>query len=624
MTQQALRWFFFVQCQLLLIMIYAADGFEGGADAINHWLISRDAPSDPMLFLNQWNKPVFTLLSAPFAQFGLIGMRLFSAATGILTGLILYRTVKEKFGELSWLPAIFLLMLPKYVELLTSSMTEPLFALFLALFILLIQQNKYGAMALIAGVSPFVRQEGMALVAVGFVVLMVLRKWRQIPLLFAGAVVMAIIGWAVSGDVRWILTSFPYSSAAAEIYGSGDLFDYFHFYRELFGNPVSVLFVIGLLFMLISVLKRASSSLEIALIAGSAFAFMFVGAHSFVWWKGLSGSLGLIRVMASIAPVVALLGGYGLFSLFHILGLRKHTVLQSVLLLPVLAASAYEVHSMTELPTPNEESGLVMQETVDWLKDQKDLGEIYYSNPVLSYYATEVQLAHRSYGKSSVGPDRLDELNAGDVVIWDAHFSPNEGRLPLEKLLNHPYYLRVKSFKPDKAFIVLGNHPYEVHAFQKTATPVRKQTMKHLLIAQDFEADESGFLIVNEGRNGSKCAVADKQHEFVTIKQEFTRSSADTLVGLKVEAWIKPTQAVGKRQLFLVSDISGMHYLSVDVPEIPEDQTDTWHLVQQSFVLPAQLSESFTLKCYIWNPDGLKVLVDDLKLEAESFSQQLP
>lgn len=623
MTQKTLQWFFVIQCQLLLLIIYSSEGFEGGADAIQHWLISRDAPSNGMLFLDQWNKPIFTLLSAPFAQFGLIGMRLFSALTGMLTGLVLYRSAKDTMGELSWLPAIMLFMTPKYLELLTSSMTEPLFALFLALFVLLIQQKRFGWMAIVAGLSPFVRQEGMALIVVSLMVLILVKKWNRIPMLFFGTLVMAIIGWAASGDVGWIMTSFPYNSAAAEIYGSGDLFHYLHHYRTLFGAPLSVIFILGILLLVFSLRKKEVSTFKLAMLAGLVFSVMFFGAHSYVWWKGLSGSLGLIRVMACISPVIALVASYGIFKVLNLIPLKKNAVMLTVVLTPLLGTLSYEACTMTDLPTPNEQSDVVMQRTVNWLKQQKDIGEVYYSNPVFSYYAAQAQLEHGNYGRKSINPSQLNELNPGDVVVWDAHFSANEGRLPLEKLLQDPFFYRVRSFKPDDAFIVLGDNPYAVHVFQKTATPVQKQTMQHVLVNEGFESDDARFLIENQGRNDSRCAVSDKDHEFVTISRDFTRSSADTLVSLQLEAWINPSQPVGKRQLFLVSDITGLHYLSVDVPEISDSETGQWHQIKQSFVMPDAVTDSFTLKCYIWNPDGLKVYVDDLKLKAESFKQSL-
>ena len=623
MTQKTLQWFFVVQCQLLLLIVYSSEGFEGGADAIQHWLISRDAPFEVSLFLNQWNKPIFTLLSAPFAQFGLIGMRLFSAATGILTGIVLHKTVKERFGNLSWLPAIMLFMTPKYLELLTSSMTEPLFALFLSLFVLLIQQKNFGWMAIIAGLSPFVRQEGMALVLVGLMVLILVKKWRYIPMLLFGTLVMAIIGWAASGDIGWILTSFPYNSAAAEIYGSGDLFHYLNNYRTLFGTPLSVVFLLGILVLLFSLRKKEVSSFKLALLAGLVFSVMFFSAHSYVWWKGLSGSLGLIRVMACISPVLALVASYAVFKALNLIPSKNNPVILTVLLFPLIGAMSYEAFTMTDLPTPYEQSDVVMQRTVNWLKQQKDIGEIYYSNPVFSYYATEAQLEHGSYGQKSINPSQLNELNVGDVVVWDAHFSANEGRLPLEKLLQDPFYYRVKSFKPDDAFIVLGDHPYVVHVFQKTEKRIIKQSQKHLLVFEDFESKSEQYLIDNKGRNASKCAVANADREFVTIKKDLTKSNADTLVSFQVEAWIKPIDAVGEWQLFLVSDIGELHYLRVDVPEISGSEIGKWHQIKQSFEMPAELTDSFTLKCYIWNPERLEVYVDDFRLEAVAFNQYL-
>jgi hypothetical protein len=138
----------------------------------------------------------------------------------------------------------------------------------------------------------------------------------------------------------------------------------------------------------------------------------------------------------------------------------------------------------------------------------------------------------------------LDELNPGDIIIWDAHFSANEGRLPLEALLENPFYLKIKSFKPDEAFVVLGNNPYAVHVFRKTEKPIIKQSRKHLLVFEDFESTSEDYLIENRGRNGSKCAVANTDREFVTIRKDLIRSNADSLVSFQVEAWIKPTEAV--------------------------------------------------------------------------------
>ena len=52
-------------------------------------------------------------------------------------------------------------------------------------------------------------------------------------------------------------------------------------------------------------------------------------------------------------------------------------------------------------------------------------------------------------------------------MIWDAHFSPNEGRLPIESLMDNPGFRLVKVFRPKTPFKVLGGYEYEIYLFQR-------------------------------------------------------------------------------------------------------------------------------------------------------------
>lgn len=625
MVEKILKWVFIIQCQLLLLLAYSTEGFEGGADAICHWLISRDAPSNPMLFLNQWNKPIFTVLSAPFAQFGLIGMRIFSVAVAAITGVVLQRISKEKLGNLSWLPAIILLMVPKFLELLTTSMTEPLFALSFALTVMLIKEEKYGWMALAAGLAPYVRQEGFALIAVAAAVLIYARKFRQLPLLGLGSLLMALVGWIMSGKMGWILTSFPYSDSASEIYGSGSIFHYVGYYRELFGKPISYLFVAGAIWLVGVVLTRIVKrekveSFQLALLAALAFAILFFGAHSYVWWKGMSGSLGLIRVMASIAPALALLAAYPIYRITQ-LSYLKHNVVRLAVSFSAIFLMYKEARAMTNLPTPLGQSQVVMQEAASWLQNELGIGKVYYSDAVFSYFAGETIDHDSPIGKSFDHAKNLDELNTGDIVVWDAHFSPNEGQLPLETLFKHNYYQKVKSFQPKEAFTVLGGHSYAIHIFQKTDKPVEKKMSTHLVGVQDFESPDDEFAYSDGGRNGGKCAISNSKREFVTLRQPFDLAAADTIVKFNLNAWVKFSEVLERHQLFLVSDIKERHYLSKGNPAITFEQVGEWIKLEQKFELPVNLPDEFTLACYVWNPTGQTVYVDDIRLEAVSLNQ---
>ena len=60
-----------------------------------------------------------------------------------------------------------------------------------------------------------------------------------------------------------------------------------------------------------------------------------------------------------------------------------------------------------------------------------------------------------------------DEAKSGDIILWDAHFSPNEGGIPLSKLKDNSNFKLIKEFKPDQSYTVLGGYEYAIYIFQR-------------------------------------------------------------------------------------------------------------------------------------------------------------
>ena len=58
-------------------------------------------------------------------------------------------------------------------------------------------------------------------------------------------------------------------------------------------------------------------------------------------------------------------------------------------------------------------------------------------------------------------------IPAGSIVQWDAHYGPNEGNMPLERLLENDQFRLLKVFKPAEPFEVLGGNEYAVYLFEK-------------------------------------------------------------------------------------------------------------------------------------------------------------
>src|SRR6202008_2844708 len=64
-------------------------------DGIMHFFISEAAWEDPLLLLDHWGKPLFILLSSPFAQFGFNGIIIFQLLVYCLSCILSFAILKK-------------------------------------------------------------------------------------------------------------------------------------------------------------------------------------------------------------------------------------------------------------------------------------------------------------------------------------------------------------------------------------------------------------------------------------------------------------------------------------------------------------------------------------------------
>ena len=86
-------------------------------DSVVHYFFARYAFQNPMLFLDHWAKPFFTLLASPFAQFGFSGMKLFNGLAGLLSAWLAYCIARKLDLKFAWLAIIFVLFSPLHILL---------------------------------------------------------------------------------------------------------------------------------------------------------------------------------------------------------------------------------------------------------------------------------------------------------------------------------------------------------------------------------------------------------------------------------------------------------------------------------------------------------------------------
>lgn len=429
-----------------------------------HYLFSKYAFAHPENFLDHWAKPVFTLLSAPFAAIGgFMGMRIFNLFCILLAGFWVFRTARKMELQHAWLVLPALFCAPLVMQAANSGLTEPLFGLFLAGGLLLGTRGNFAAAAILISFLPFVRSEGFLMVAVYGTWLLYIARWRDIPWLLSGFALWGLIGMFYYGDFLWIFTQNPYDTGAAN-YGAGDWGHFFEQYQYVVGLPLMILTGLGWLSQILRPFLQKHWPLErncsekIWLVYG-CFAAYF-GAHVFFWATGKFHSMGLIRVMIAIAPLGALIALDGLN--FLLMWLPKGKWIGASLVTAVILLFPFSGNP-AGLKFPEDLSLTTKQyaafEIRNWVNEHHPQKPLYYASPWLHEVLDINPFEPTQFENiDALGEKELDE---GSVLIWDNWFSVMEsGVMPeyweLETVRDK--FRTMQTFRNEKGEVIYSIH----------------------------------------------------------------------------------------------------------------------------------------------------------------------
>lgn len=454
---------------VMFVLAYYSEGTIESGDSYQHYIMARYAPQHPFLLLDLWAKPVFTLVTVPFAQLGFLGINVFNILCATLTGWFAYLIVRKLEIRLPLLSVFFSLFAPVYLVTLISGLTEPLFGLTMVMSIYLVITDRAMAAALIISLLPFVRNEGFLLLPLFALAFLYRRKWLAIPALGAGTLIYSIIGYFQFKDFLWIMHNNPYKGADS-LYGHGDLFHFVKNYKEILGVPMSFLFLAGVIAITVMIVRNRKALRQTFLVEElliiAAPAIVYFVAHSLVLWKGLGmGSIGTWRVMAAIAPPAGLVALRGLDALFARMNHHPVVTIPLAAIISIwIIKIPFGVHEFPRKPWVEE---VPLAQSAEWLKEKGlHKGKAYYAYPYLSYALDHDPYDGEKTGNLTwVGPD----TPPGSIIIWDSHFGTEAG-LPLERFNNDTTMEQLKTFiSADPAFVKPDGSPgyFEVHLFRK-------------------------------------------------------------------------------------------------------------------------------------------------------------
>ena len=434
----------------LILFLFNGTGEKGSGDSILHYLYSKYAIVNPKLFFNHWAKPLFVLLSFPFAQFGIIGIKLFNIILATLTIFFTYKTTLAIKIKNSLISPIILACTPLYFILTFSGLTEILFGFFTIYCTYLFLQKKYLLAAIIISFLPFVRSEGLIIIGVFGFFLLIKSQWKIIPFLIFGHVIYSFAGYFYYNDILWVFTKIPYAKLSST-YSSGELFHFVHQLFYVIGAPIYFLLIVGI----IAIVKSWFNSKEklfnatSILILGSFLSY-FV-AHSLFWYLGIFNSMGLKRVMIAVAPFIAIISLFGLNFLIEIINQKlektrqvvKWSLLFAIFIFPV-SSNKSAIHLKKDFALTNTQT--LAKDVVNFInKSNYDKSTFVYTKP---YFSELLNINHFDNDvRLELSKENIGKLKTDDIIIWDNWFSVVENGISEEFIRSYPNLKEIKSFK---------------------------------------------------------------------------------------------------------------------------------------------------------------------------------
>lgn len=427
-----------------LFIIFYFDGTGLEADSFHHYLISRFAPEHPKLYLDHWGKPIYTLLSSPFAQLGLIGSKVFNLLLWLLSLYLGYKVLLEfKIKNAAYF-ILLSILIPLSFQTVYSAFTEPLFACSLVLLVFLFLKDRPTTATLIASFLPLMRSEGLIILGVIALYLLFKKHYKLLPFLLFGQLLYGLIGWLFfDKSILWTLGEIPYANLDSP-YGSGDLF---HFSEQMFylcGLPLLILFLIGLI-RTIGEWKRLSMEWKI-LVLGSFLAFFIF--HTLAWYFGLFNSMGLKRVFGAVLPLMGIFMIYGLNGLTFFLKERTANLIAASI---CLIAMVYLFSGNKGAVEWKEEMNLSpAQQLADQcgnyiLEKEIPFQRLIYADRFLQHSLEIDPFDQQQF--QLLNQQSLKNLRPGDLLIWDNWHAPTDLGIHLEQLERMDSLSLLKAFE---------------------------------------------------------------------------------------------------------------------------------------------------------------------------------
>lgn len=431
-------------------LAFLTNGTGDEGDSVSHYLFAKYAFKHTANFLDHWAKPMYVLIAAPFTQLGFVGVKLMNIGLSTLSAWFSYKIAKIFALPNAVIALLFVMLAPMHIYLTLSGLTEPLFAFWLIAAVFMAVRGQVTASVIWVSFLPFVRSEGLVILCVYFLYLLSIKKWRLLPLLFAGHVVFSIVGYFYLGSFWWVFTDIPYAQNSS-IYGSGQLFHFINGLKNVLGLPMYILLGAGLVYGAIklyqtlkSVSYRFITATELWLVYGCFLAYIL--AHTLFWYLGIFKSFGLLRVLVGVVPLAAIICLRGLNILSDLWGnkiIAKKGFVTTVVAL-VFAFTLFGQNWKTHLLLRADQ--VAQMEMANYIGNRFEGYKYYFDAPFIAM-ALNVDMFDQDKKEFTAELFKNKPIPDKSLIIWDDWYSVMECQTKLEMITQDSRFDLLRSFE---------------------------------------------------------------------------------------------------------------------------------------------------------------------------------
>lgn len=569
----------FLVKQMLLIEIPLDAG-----DGLTHFFIANYALEKPLMYLDHWGKPFFTLLASPFSLFGFKGIIVLNILIFVFTSWVAFLSLRALNVSvlLQAMIPVALLYSYDYTSNILSGLTEVLAGFIVLLSGYFLIGKKWFWMAVCISILPFCRSEGQLIIALGAIVLIYNKQYKTLPFLLLGFVVYAFIGLFAFGDFFWYLSNDPYPASSP--YGNGNWTHFWNLKQQYLGVIGLIMLVFGCISLLFLMIKKQLLLVRIDLLFFGLGAFFgILSVHAFLWAYGLKGSLGLTRVITIGLPILIVCMAY----LIQQLDVQRKWIQYSIATLLIVVGFYFKdgVFKVTH-NSGLDRSVLAASEYVNRNKNEKS--RVFYFHPLFAFgtginpIRQDTVYIHKGF---QINGRDLSEIRYGDFVVRDSHFGPVEMGLPLSVLEQTKELVLINEFLPPQPGKSYHGESWNVKVYQKI--PLEEQREIKIQTNSQIGLNTHRFII-------------EPQTEFIDILHRTIKENA---------SFIEIEFRAEKEGGFLNYDVNdGQTWSSIYIRK-DEDL---------KIKFPVRYND--TIKLYFWNPNKIENKVEIMKINLSKVS----